>query len=74
MAWDKGALVAVMSAVDPDRVVRICRVVEDRGDVVIVDSDEELEGEAAIEHDFPTPDSIQDWEVAATRLRKIAGE
>lgn len=68
-----GTLVAVMGAVNLAQVRRIARVVEDRGAFVLVQTDDELESEAAIEYDFATPEPME-MEVSRDRLRRIVEE
>lgn len=48
-----GTLIAVLGP-SPDTMELIGRVVVDRGPVLVVESDEDIEWEAAIEYDFPT--------------------
>lgn len=65
-----GTLMAY-TGIDPEIIKRIVRVVEDSGTgLVLVQSDEQIEGEAAIEHDFPTPDPVK-MRVEVNRLRPI---
>lgn len=64
-----GTLVAV-TGVDPNVVRRIARVVEDRGTEVEVETDSEIEGDAAVEYDFATPEQ-ETLVVAPGRLREI---
>jgi hypothetical protein len=70
VTFAKGQLVAV-TGIDPNVIRRIARVVEDRGSaLVLVETDDEIEGEAAIEYDFATPDP-DIFEIARERLRPI---
>lgn len=53
----KRQLVAVMGGADGKSVRRIARVVyDDGGPKILVETDSELEGEAAVEYDFETPE------------------
>lgn len=53
----KGQLVAVMGGASGQAIRRIARVVQDTGaDDVLVETDSVLEGEAAVEYDFETPE------------------
>ena len=70
MAWLPGTLVAVIGGTDNDQVRRICRVVSDLGATVLVESDSKLEGDAAVEYDFPTPEPCT-MEVDTRVLREI---
>src|SRR6185295_9586893 len=65
-----GTLVALTGIGDPGSVKRIARVVEDKGRTVVIETDAEIEGDAAIEFDFPTPDQ-ETFEVAPDRLMRI---
>lgn len=67
--YPAGALVAI-TGVDPAVIRRICRVVEDRGATILVESDSEIEGDAAVEYDFPTPEPCS-MEVPRSRVRPI---
>jgi hypothetical protein len=67
--WRKGQLVAV-TGIDRTVIRRIARVLEDRGFTVLVETDDEIEGDAAIEFDFATPDP-DIFEVPVERLRPI---
>jgi hypothetical protein len=64
-----GTLVAV-TGIDPNTIKRIARVIEDKGKTVVVETDEQLESEAAIEYDFDTPEQ-ETLEVTPDRLRAI---
>lgn len=64
-----GTLVAV-TGVDPNTVRRIARVVVDQGATVTVETDNVIEGDAAVEHDFPTPEPAT-LDVPRERLRLI---
>jgi hypothetical protein len=52
---------------------RIVRVVQDYGDTVLIESDSHIEGEAAVEYDFPTPEPLS-ITVPKSRLRPIVEE
>jgi hypothetical protein len=48
-----GALVAVRGN-ESGQIIMIGRIIEDHGDTLTVQSDEEIEGDAAVEYDFHT--------------------
>jgi hypothetical protein len=71
MLFKKGQLVAVMGGAGTDQIRRIARVVfDDGGPIVLVETDSRIEGEAAVEYDFPTPEPAA-LEVDRMRLRPI---
>jgi hypothetical protein len=70
MTFKPGALVAV-TGIDRNVIRRIARVTADNGGpTVTVETDDELESQAAIEFDFATPDP-DILEVPRDRLRSI---
>jgi hypothetical protein len=74
MEWKRplkpGTLVAV-TGIDRNKIRRIARVQHDSGKgPITVQTDETLEGEAAIEYDFATPES-EVMQVEFERLRPI---
>lgn len=66
----KPGTLVVVTGIDPNRIMRIARVVEDRGKTVLVQTDDEIEGDAAVEYDFDTPES-KEMEVDPARLRQV---
>lgn len=73
MDFKSGQLVAVMGVLNREQVRRIARVIEVREKVVVVETDAKLESEAAIEHDFHTPNQER-MTVRKERLRPIIEE
>jgi hypothetical protein len=65
-----GDLVAVVSAIDRSVVRRIARVVQVNGNTVTVESDSQVEGDAAVEYDFDTPPPVS-MSVHWSLLRRI---
>jgi hypothetical protein len=71
VTFKKGALVAVMGGTDGQAVRRICRVVLDLGgSKVLVETDSQVEGDAALEYDFSTPPP-ESLEVERSLLRPV---
>lgn len=74
MRFERGQLVAVMGGADGTSVRRIARVVlDDGGETVTVETDSKIEGEAAEEYDFPTPEPTS-LDVDRHSLRPITEE
>jgi hypothetical protein len=67
---EPGMLFAVMGGTANDQVRRIVRIVEVRGAKALVQSDQELENDAAVEHDFPILDPAE-FEVEIHQLRRV---
>lgn len=67
--YPAGTLVAV-TGIDPNVIRMIGRVVVDRGDEIKVESDVDIESDAAIEYDFPTPEQ-RCYVVRPERVRLI---
>lgn len=71
--YPKGTLVAVVSSVDPYKVRRVARVLEDRDHEILVRTDDEFENDVCVEYDLPSVEQVE-LTVPPSQIRPIIGE